>query len=176
VSSVYVLTGWRISHNWLNWSQSKSHIATDGQSVLLSSPICQLLFCPCGAPSVTKGRVRRVSESLSAVITQSSQCTLCLHFTFYYMLLNVCVYIQYIQSLLSFQGQYSRSCPVFISSHYNGSLVTWTVVCLTAAKFKPLVFPVSVFALSIFIILTKLVPRITPWHGQHRKRRSYIAV
>jgi hypothetical protein len=33
------------------------------------------------------------------------------------------------------------------SIRYNGSLVTWTVVCLTAAKFKPFVFPVSGYAL-----------------------------
>jgi hypothetical protein len=31
---------------------------------------------------------------------------------------------------------------------YNGSLVTWTAVGLTAAKFKPLIFSVSGFALS----------------------------
>jgi hypothetical protein len=31
---------------------------------------------------------------------------------------------------------------------YNGSLVTWTVAILTTAKFKPLIFSVSGFALS----------------------------
>jgi hypothetical protein len=31
---------------------------------------------------------------------------------------------------------------------YNGSLVTWTVVSLTTAKFKPLIFYMSTFALS----------------------------
>jgi hypothetical protein len=45
------------------------------------------------------------------------------------------------------------------SSRHNGSLDTWTVVNTTAAKFKPLVFPVSGFALSnianifVFMIL-----------------------
>jgi hypothetical protein len=39
---------------------------------------------------------------------------------------------------LSVQAQYSRSCPIISSSCYNSSLVTWTVVCLTADKFKPL--------------------------------------
>jgi hypothetical protein len=48
---------------------------------------------------------------------------------------------------LSVQAQYSKLCPITSSFRYNGSLVTWTVVCLTAAKFKPLVFPVSGFAL-----------------------------
>jgi hypothetical protein len=49
---------------------------------------------------------------------------------------------------LSVQAQYSRSCPIISSSCYNSILFTWTVVCLTAAKFKPLIFPVSLFALS----------------------------
>jgi hypothetical protein len=40
----------------------------------------------------------------------------------------------------SVQAQYSRSCPIISSSCYNGSLITWTVLCLTAAKFKPLIF------------------------------------
>jgi hypothetical protein len=43
---------------------------------------------------------------------------------------------------LSVQAQYiSSSC-------YNSSLVSWMVVCLTTAKFKPLIFTVSGFALS----------------------------
>jgi hypothetical protein len=40
---------------------------------------------------------------------------------------------------------------------YNGSLVTWTVISLTAAKFKPLIFPISGFALcyiaNIYILM-----------------------
>jgi hypothetical protein len=32
--------------------------------------------------------------------------------------------------------------------HYNGSLVTWTVVSLTTVKFKPLICSMSGFALS----------------------------
>jgi hypothetical protein len=39
---------------------------------------------------------------------------------------------------LSVQAQYSRLCSISSSIRYNGSLVTWTVVCLTAANFKPL--------------------------------------
>jgi hypothetical protein len=49
------------------------------------------------------------------------------------------MYIQYVQGL---QAQYSRLCPISSSFCYHGSLDTWTVVCLTAAKFKPLVFSV----------------------------------
>jgi hypothetical protein len=40
---------------------------------------------------------------------------------------------------LSVQAQHSRSCPIISCSCYNGNLVTWTVVCLTATKFKPLI-------------------------------------
>jgi hypothetical protein len=39
---------------------------------------------------------------------------------------------------LSVQVQYSRFCPISSSFCYD-SLVTWTVVCLTTAKFKPLI-------------------------------------
>jgi hypothetical protein len=41
---------------------------------------------------------------------------------------------------LSAQAQYSRSCHNICSSRYNGNLDIWTVVRLTAAKFKPLMF------------------------------------
>jgi hypothetical protein len=49
---------------------------------------------------------------------------------------------------LSVQAQYSRFCPIFSSFRYNDSLVTWTAVCLTAAKFKPLIITMPGFALS----------------------------
>jgi hypothetical protein len=38
--------------------------------------------------------------------------------------------------------------PISLILRYNGSLVTWTVVSLTTAKFKPLIFSMSGFALS----------------------------
>jgi hypothetical protein len=60
-------------------SQSQSHITTDGQSVCLSwcrAPsgahnqilvtICQLLSCPLGAPSLTRGRVCHVLGSVDS--------------------------------------------------------------------------------------------------------------
>jgi hypothetical protein len=59
--------------------------------------------------------------------------------------------------LLSFQVQYSRSWPITSSSCYNSSLVTLTVLCLTASKFKLLICSLSGFALSnvanIFIFM-----------------------
>jgi hypothetical protein len=61
---------------------------------------------------------------------------------------------------LSVQAQYSRSCPIISCSCYNGSLVTWTVVCLTAAKFKPLILPCSLsLSLSLRPILRPTVSR-----------------
>jgi hypothetical protein len=39
--------------------------------------------------------------------------------------------------LLSVQAENSRSCSFLSSLGYNGSLVTWMVICLTTAKFKP---------------------------------------
>jgi hypothetical protein len=48
------------------------------------------------------------------------------------------IYVQYVHGLLSLQAQYSRLYPISSSFRYNGSLVTWTAVCLTAAKFEPL--------------------------------------
>jgi hypothetical protein len=77
-----------------------------------------------------------------------------LHFTCHKMY----VYITYTRPL-SVQTQYSRSCPILSSSCYNGSLVTWMVICLTTTKLKARIFPVSGFTLSnvenicIFIIL-----------------------
>jgi hypothetical protein len=49
---------------------------------------------------------------------------------------------------MSVQAENSRSCSFLSSLGYNGSLVILTAVCLTAAKFKPLVLSVPGFALS----------------------------
>jgi hypothetical protein len=58
---------------------------------------------------------------------------------------------------LSVQAQYSRLFPISSSFRYNDNLVTWAVVCLTAAKFKPLILSVPGFTLpsiaNIFIIV-----------------------
>jgi hypothetical protein len=47
--------------------------------------------------------------------------------------------------------------PVLLMLHYNGSLVSWTVVSLTTAKFKPLIFSMADYALSytanLFILM-----------------------
>jgi hypothetical protein len=93
---------------------------------------------------------------------------------------------------LSVQAQYSRSCSIISSPWYNSSLVTWTVVCLTAAKFKPLIFPEPLFASSnvanmcIFMILNDfclmhwtlvaIVFKITLRHGPRRTHNTSIVV
>jgi hypothetical protein len=54
-------------------------------------------------------------------------------------------------------GSVQQIMPYLGSFRYSGILVTWTVVYLTAAKFKPLVFSVTGFAFSngtnVFIIM-----------------------
>jgi hypothetical protein len=81
----------------------------------------------------------------------------CIWFTFYMShMFDVCtIYTR----PLSAQAQYNRSCPIICNLRYNSSLDTWTVVPLTATKFKPLIFSVMGFAMSyiaaisIFMIL-----------------------
>jgi hypothetical protein len=74
------------------------------------------------------------------------------------MVLHIYIYSIYTRPL-SCQAQYRKVCPIFIGFRYNGSLVTWTVICLTAGKFKPLIIPVLSLALSnvanvlIFMVL-----------------------
>jgi hypothetical protein len=62
-------------------SQSQSHIATDGQSWCRAPSgahdqifitVCQLRSCFWGTPSLTRGRVCLLSESLSAVVSHLS--------------------------------------------------------------------------------------------------------
>jgi hypothetical protein len=50
----------------------------------------------------------------------------------------ICMYVQYMQGVCLTEN--SKACLVVCSSRYNGSLVAWTVLFLTAAKFKPHIF------------------------------------
>jgi hypothetical protein len=74
---------------------------------------------------------------------------------------QACMYIQYTQSL--FQSRLGTADYALLTSSllYHGSLDAWTVVHMTAAKFKPLIFSVSGFALSnvanIYMILDILL-------------------
>jgi hypothetical protein len=54
--------------------------------------------------------------------------------------------LNYIQVLC--QYRLCKADHAYLTLCYNGSLVTWTVVSLPAAKFKPLIFSMSRFALS----------------------------
>jgi hypothetical protein len=49
---------------------------------------------------------------------------------------------------MSAQAENSRLCSYLSSLGYDGSLFTWTVVCLTVANFKHLLLSVPGFALS----------------------------
>jgi hypothetical protein len=68
------------------------------------------------------------------------------HITLNSMLLKIIPFGLY-TSPLSVQALQSRSCLLRILC-YNGSLLIWTVVSLTTAKFMPFMFSVSGFALS----------------------------
>jgi hypothetical protein len=133
---------------------------------------------------LTKGRVCRLPVSQSVVVSLLPVCTI---YTLY-----VIKCIQYIKGLLLVQDQYRRSCSIISSSCYV-SLVTLTVVCLTATKIKPLIFPVSGFALfnvvNICILLFCMVSAcclnttelivptvfiITSRHAPHTKHSFFI--
>jgi hypothetical protein len=138
--------------------QSESHYdwQSVSQSVLVSYPIwgiwpqtCfsvlnlrKLQSCLCGRPLWWEvGSVFCYSQSLS----QLSVCTYiskkkkkkC----------NVqqlkMVYIQYVQGLCQSRLSTADYALFLVAFATTAVLDTWTVVCLTAVKFKPLVFPVS---------------------------------
>jgi hypothetical protein len=93
----------------------------------------QLQACWCGAPSLTRGQVCLLPDSQSAIVSLSSVCTI------YILHVIKCMCIQHIQGLCHSRLSTDHSLP-FSSSYYNGSLVSWTVLHLIAAKFKPLIF------------------------------------
>jgi hypothetical protein len=113
----------------------------------------------CSVVSVGRPLWREVgsfsSQSLSAVFSPLSKFNL-IHFL--HVTHVLCIYNIYTRPL-SAQAQYNRSCPIICTLRYNSSLGTWMVARLTAAKFKPLIFPVLGFALPyiadmwIFMIL-----------------------
>jgi hypothetical protein len=96
-----------------------------------------------GGAALSDERLGLSFFSLSAVISQLSICSY-IHFTCFTWWHTYTIYTR----PLTIRAQYSRLCPISGSFSYNGSLVTWTVVCLAATKFKPLVFSVRGFALS----------------------------
>jgi hypothetical protein len=109
---------------------SQSHIATDGQSVRQSvnqslcfvvephdrilNSVWLLLYCLCGAPSLTRGRMSLVSHCQH----QYERC----HNVEYIYILRMYVRTIYTWHL-SIKAQYSRLYPILNSFCYNGSLV-----------------------------------------------------
>jgi hypothetical protein len=53
-------------------------------------------------------------------------------------------------------GSSKQIIPILFTLCYNGSLVNWTVVILTAAKFKPFIFSVSGSRLFVLMVLYDL--------------------
>jgi hypothetical protein len=120
------------------WSHSHSHIATDGQSV--SQPVC-VSWCRAPWPNISsclKITVLFMWDTLSEErtgllfvrVTVSSNKFIASMYSYLYL----SSYLMFVYTIytrpLSVQAQYSRLCPIPSCFRYNGSLVTWTVVCL----------------------------------------------
>jgi hypothetical protein len=104
-------------------------------------PASLFLFCLCGAPSLTRGRLCRLSVTVCSrkpVITMD----LIMHFTRTINMLHGISIVMYARPL-SVQAQCSTLCPIESSSRYKGSLVIRTVVFRTAVQLKPFIFPMS---------------------------------
>jgi hypothetical protein len=84
-------------------------------------------------------------------------------FTVLHVFLVLCIYNIY-------NAWNIRSCPNSCSSRYNGWLVTWTVVRLTASKLKALIYSLSGFIFAdvtnicVFMILFDLCLLPTQFH------------
>jgi hypothetical protein len=128
-------------------SQSQSHIAIDAQSVsqsvLVSIPIWDpwpdIYYCLTVTVLLLWGALsdERTGLSFVRVIVCISKSFVRI-FTFYMLNMLINVYKIY-TGPLSVQAQYSRLCPISSSFRYNGSLITWTVISLTATKFMFLI-------------------------------------
>jgi hypothetical protein len=81
------------------------------------------------------------------------------------MLLNISSFCTTHKSSVS-AGFTEQIMPILRILRYNGSLVTWTVVGLTTAKFKPLIFSMPGFTLSytsnMFILMILYDFRLLP--------------
>jgi hypothetical protein len=94
---------------------------------------------------------------IRVTVSSISHLSICTYYLYFYMFKHGRIHYVYVlytiyTSPLSVKAE-NRSCPILSSSCYNGSLVTWTAVRLTAA----LIFSISEFALSyianIFTVL-----------------------
>jgi hypothetical protein len=120
------------------YMRSRRLVTTDGQSwcrvhcgtcekILILSESCCLISVGC---SLWREVVSVSCQSLSVVFANCQFSISILHVFFY-------VHTVYTRPL-SAQAQYSRSCFIVCSLHYNSSLNTCTVLRLTTTKFKPL--------------------------------------
>jgi hypothetical protein len=96
---------------------------------------------PCSQGPYVTSSLMRGWVCLLRICLAFVKCTYCT----YSILLKFLPFALYTISL-SVQALQSRSCLSYVCD--NGSIVTWTVVSLSIAKFKPLIFSVSGFALS----------------------------
>jgi hypothetical protein len=181
---------WRLSYECFRW-KSKSHCdwQSVSQSGLVSSPIWGswpvISYCVIVSVLSLWGALSDERSGLSFVrVIVNSHISLVWKnniFTFYMFHMFLNAYTIYTRPL-SVQAQCSRVCPISSSFHDNGNLVTWTVVCLTAAKFKPHMFSAFVLVCAATYIASGLhgkcwlLVRIRGnlcWFRWHGKRVTY---
>jgi hypothetical protein len=143
------------------------------------------------ASSLTRGRVcnfllLRVPASVVLLLSALSDERSGLSFIYirylHYLWYSSRTHIQYIQGIVQSRLGTADFALVTSNVHNNDSLDTWTVIHMTAAKFKPLIFSVSGFALSIvansfiFMILDDFYLLWRTWVSftQYMKFSSYL--
>jgi hypothetical protein len=121
-------------------NQSQSHITSGGQSASMSwcrapsgthdqtlFPVGQLLSCPCGAPSLTRGWVCHLSVTFSSNMS-IGRISVYFHFTCHDVYTRP----------LSVQAQHSRSCAIICILRYysSGRSYAWPPQSLRLLYFK----------------------------------------
>jgi glucose-6-phosphate-specific signal transduction histidine kinase len=122
-----------VSHSWCQ-APSRTH-----NQILVLCDDCYDL-CLLDAPCLMRGWVCHLSEVSVFFILLSL-----------YRVIYMSVYGENMHNRyrpLSIQALWSRLCLILLSLCYDSCLVTWTVVSLTAAKFKPVILSMLGFTLS----------------------------
>jgi hypothetical protein len=123
-------------------------------------------LCLLGAPSLTRGWVCHLSKVSVFVIFA------CVYRNIYTSIYNI-YSGKYVQGLLSVQALWSRLCLNLFSLSNGGSIITWTVVGLTAAKFKGLIYAIKM-CINISLALTTL--RSNPMTKPSCAKRRVIVI
>jgi hypothetical protein len=152
-------TGYHLTNNYSTYD--------DGYLTFSTELVHQNYFTTCGLPPISsfcRQSLETHDQSFFAIepLGQYFLCNilsyerLCLSFLHRLGLSQV--YVWHIYHVIATSSNIYRSyvspgfwkqiMPISLISCYNGGLVTWTVISFTTAKFKPLLFSMSAFALS----------------------------